>query len=60
MNIGMGIVLHNYMRFIILPVILCGLALPLYGQYSARQEGDVVRLEDAKNQTIVSVMPGRQ
>jgi len=59
MNIGMGIVLHNYMRFIILPVILCGLALPLYGQYSARQEGDVVRLEDAKNQTIVSVMPGR-
>ena len=25
--------------------------------YSARQEGDVVRLEDAKTQTVVSVMP---
>ena len=45
------------MRSISLAVILCSLALPLYGQYSARQDGDVVRLEDAKRQTVVSVMP---
>ena len=40
-----------------LAAFLCTLALPAFGQYSARQEGDVVRLEDAKSQTVVSVMP---
>ena len=45
------------MRSFSLALILCSLALPLYGQYSARQEGDVVRLEDAQSQTVVSVMP---
>jgi aldose 1-epimerase len=33
-------------------------ALPVSArQYSARQEGDVVRLEDSKNQMIVSIIP---
>jgi len=45
------------MRSKTLAVILCSLALPVFGQYSASQDGDVVRLEDAKNQTVVSVMP---
>ena len=45
------------MRSINLAVILCSLALPVYGQYSAHQDGDVVQLEDAKSQTVVSVMP---
>jgi aldose 1-epimerase len=45
------------MRSINLAVILFSLALPVYGQYSAHQDGDVVRLEDAKSQTVVSVMP---
>jgi aldose 1-epimerase len=40
-----------------LAAILCTLAMPAFGQYSARQDGDVVRLEDAKSQTVVSVMP---
>ncbi len=30
---------------------------PAFAQYSARQEGDVVRLEDGKTQTVVSIMP---
>src|SRR5436305_6849083 len=42
-------------------VLMCGVALlctvPAAAQYSAHQEGDVVRLEDAKTQTLVSVMP---
>jgi aldose 1-epimerase len=38
-------------------VILYSLAVPVFGQYSASQDGDVVRLEDAKSQTVVSVMP---
>jgi aldose 1-epimerase len=42
-----------------LAAFLCTLVLPAFGQYSARQEGDVVRLEDAKSQTVVSVMPSR-
>jgi len=42
-----------------LAIVLCGLSLPASAQYSARQEGDVVRLEDAKTQTVVSVMPSR-
>jgi aldose 1-epimerase len=39
--------------------ILCAPALPAFGQYSARQEGDVVQLKDDKSQTLVSVMPLR-
>jgi aldose 1-epimerase len=31
-------------------------ALPAVAQYSARQEGDLVHLEDAKNHTVVSVI----
>ena len=45
------------MRPILLSAILCSLALPVFAQYSAKQDGDVVTLEDAKNQTVVSVMP---
>jgi aldose 1-epimerase len=47
------------MRSLSLAVILCTLALPVFGQYSAHQDGDVVTLEDTKNQTVVSVMPSR-
>lgn len=32
------------------------LAIPAAAQYSARQEGDVVHLEDAKSQTVVSII----
>jgi aldose 1-epimerase len=46
------------MRTIILAVFLYSLAWPVFGQYTAVQDGDVVRLEDAKTQTVVSVMPG--
>jgi aldose 1-epimerase len=42
-----------------LAAILLTLALPAFGQYSAVQEGDVVRLEDGKSQTVVSIMPSR-
>ena len=45
------------MRSLILAVTLCTLALPAFGQYSAHQDGDVVSLEDTKNQTVVSIMP---
>jgi aldose 1-epimerase len=31
--------------------------VPAFAQYSARREGEVVRLEDANSQTVVSVMP---
>jgi hypothetical protein len=31
-------------------------ALPAVAHYSARQEGDLVHLEDAKNHTVVSVI----
>jgi aldose 1-epimerase len=34
-------------------------ALPVFGQYSTRIEGDVVRLQDRARQTVVSVMPSR-
>lgn len=47
------------MRSIILSALLCSLASPVFGQYSATQDGDVVRLEDVKSQTVVSVMPSR-
>jgi aldose 1-epimerase len=40
-----------------LAVALCISALPICGQYSARQEGGVVRLEDAGHQTVVSIVP---
>ena len=40
-----------------LAVALCISVLPIFGQYSARREGDVVRLEDAARQTVVSIMP---
>jgi aldose 1-epimerase len=39
--------------------ILCVLVLPAFGQYSARRDGDVIRLEDASRQTVVSVTPSR-
>jgi aldose 1-epimerase len=32
---------------------------PIFGQYSTVKDSDVVRLEDKKHQTIVSVMPSR-
>ena len=35
------------------------MALPVFAQYSVHREGDVVRLEDAKAQTSVSIMPSR-
>jgi aldose 1-epimerase len=35
------------------------MALPVFGQYSTSQDGDVVRLEDAKSQMVLSVMPSR-
>ena len=38
---------------------LCVLALPVFGQYSAQREGDVVRLEDGARHTVVSVTPSR-
>ena len=40
-----------------LAVALCISALPISGQYSARREGNVVRLEDAGRQTVVSIVP---
>jgi aldose 1-epimerase len=40
-----------------LAVALCISALPILGQYSARRDGDVVRLEDAGRQTVVSIVP---
>jgi len=38
---------------------LCLLACPALAQYSAHQDGDVVRLEDAARQTVVNIMPSR-
>jgi len=38
-------------------VALCISALPIFGQYSARRDGPVVRLEDAGHQTVVSIVP---
>jgi hypothetical protein len=37
-------------------VLFCCLS-SAFAQYSVRREGEVVRLEDAKTQTVVSVMP---
>jgi aldose 1-epimerase len=39
--------------------LLCLAVWPAFGQYAAHREGDVVRLEDAKSQTIVSLTPSR-
>jgi len=38
-------------------VVVCIFALPILGQYSARRDGNVVRLEDVKHQTVVAIMP---
>jgi aldose 1-epimerase len=44
------------MRFVSLASgLFC--VLPLFGQYTARKNGDVVRLEDAKNHTVASIIP---
>jgi aldose 1-epimerase len=40
-----------------LPVLLLLTILPASAQYSVHQEGEIIRLEDARNQTTVSVMP---
>jgi len=40
-----------------LAVALCISALPVFGQYSARRDGGIVRLEDAGHQTVVSIVP---
>jgi len=37
-------------------VLGLGWVLPLLAQYSAQQNGDVVRLEDTKSQTVVSIV----
>src|SRR3954449_5435122 len=39
--------------------IFCLTAISAFAQYSVRREGDVVRLEDAKSQTTVSILPSR-
>jgi len=46
-------------RTVILAVTLLVIVAPPVSarQYSARQDGDVVRLEDAKSQTVVSILP---
>jgi aldose 1-epimerase len=49
----------NHVRPMRLAGFLCTLALAAFGQYSVRQEGDIIRLEDARSQTVVSVMPSR-
>ncbi|HVY91167.1 MAG TPA: aldose 1-epimerase [Bryobacteraceae bacterium] len=38
----------------VLAALLC--SLPMTAQYSAKQEGDVVHLEDAKHHTVVSIL----
>ncbi len=40
-------------------VSVCLSVFPLAAQYSVHVAGDVVRLEDAGRQTVVSVMPSR-
>ena len=40
-------------------ILLCALVLPALAQYSARRDGDAVRLEDARTQTVVSITPSR-
>lgn len=43
------------MRFVNIAAALCW-ALPAFAQYAAQRDGDVVRLEDAKSQTVVSIV----
>jgi aldose 1-epimerase len=40
-------------------ILLTVCVLPAIAQYSARRDGEVVRLEDAKTKTVVSVRPSR-
>lgn len=42
-------------RFIKIAAVLY-LAIPAFAQYTAQSDGDVVRLEDAKSQTVVSIV----
>ena len=42
---------------LITPLIMAALPAPSLAQYSARRNGDVIQLEDAKNQTVVSIIP---
>ena len=50
-------ILANH-AFRIAAVLLPLLALqPAYAQYSAHRDGDIVRLEDARHKTIVSIIP---
>ena len=50
-NIGDG-------AFRVAAMLLPLLALqPAYAQYSAHRNGDIVRLEDARHKTIVSIIP---
>ncbi len=46
---------NESMRFTQFAIGLCSV-LPALAQYSAQQNGDVVRLEDAKSQTVVSIV----
>jgi aldose 1-epimerase len=43
------------MRFVQIAAVLC-CSVPAFAQYSAQRDGDVVRLEDTKNQTAVSIV----
>jgi aldose 1-epimerase len=45
-------------RAFTLAILICmATALPASAQYTARKNGDVVELQDAKNQTVVSIIP---
>jgi aldose 1-epimerase len=44
------------LRAVILAIVFLP-SLPLIAQYSAQRDGDIVRLEDSKNQTVVSIVP---
>ena len=41
------------------PAALLALSLPPFAQYSAKREGDLVRLEDSARQTVVLINPAR-
>jgi len=43
--------------FILTALFSLTMALPASAQYTARKVGDVVQLEDAKNKTVVSIVP---
>jgi aldose 1-epimerase len=43
------------MRFVQIAAVLC-CAIPAYAQYTAQRDGEVVRLEDVRNQTVVSII----